>query len=158
MDGKAAPASVNWWLRLRWVAQSRLYDRSLDTSERLEWAAAALDLTHCAERFAGYSHWDAVLDEVNLRCFVVSRLGARPQDEPADLACLVQVAAAAIELTPDQALDLSSRWRELPLDQIVMLRRHKNLLAPLTLVADQLPAGRETDRIRALLALRPALP
>jgi hypothetical protein len=158
LEGGVAPTSVNWWLGLRWRAQHLLYDPSLPAGVRLEWAATVLEVTRCMERFAGYDHWSAVIDEVHLRCYVISRLGANPHVEASDLAALVRVAASAIDLTPDLARELSSRWRDLPREQILMLRRHKNLLAPLALVADQLPDGPEADRIRALLPVEPDLP
>lgn len=54
-----APRSVNWWLRMRWIAQLHVYDRTLTAEARREWAEVALSLTDRAERFASYDRWSS---------------------------------------------------------------------------------------------------
>jgi hypothetical protein len=153
-----APRSVNWWLRMRWIAQRHVYDRTLSAEARREWAEVALSLTDHAERFAGYDRWSAAADRFNLRSLLIQELGSVPGDEKWEQAALVRSVLAAVTLTPDQAGELAERWQTLPVEQIQLLRRHKNLLAPLAPFVDQLPAGPDAERVRTWLLVLPNLP
>ena len=152
------PRSVNWWLRTRWIAQLHAYDRTLTAEVRREWADVALSLTDHAERFAGYDRWSATADACNLRSLLIGEIGSVPGDATWDQAALVRSVLAAVTLMPAQAGELAARWQTLPIEQIRLLRRHKNLLAPLAPLVDQLPAGPDADRARAWLAVLPNLP
>ncbi|GII25361.1 hypothetical protein Pme01_49580 [Planosporangium mesophilum] len=154
----SAPRSVNWWLSVRWIAQLHVYDRTLPAEDRREWAEAALSLTKCAERFTGYDRWTAVADAFKLRSLLVRELGPVPGDGTWDVAALLRDVLAVVTLAPDQARELAERWQTLPVEQIQLLRRHKNLLTPLVPLADRLPAGSDAERVRAWLAVRPDLP
>jgi hypothetical protein len=153
-----APTSVNWWLAVRWSAQSRVYDKELPVPARRDWAAATLQLTQCLERFTGYSHWDAIIDEVNLRCYAINDLGELPGDPACDVQGLLRAVTGAVTVAPDRALALASHWRDLPREQILLLRQHKRMFGPLAVLADRLPDGPETDQIRVWFAVRPHLP
>lgn len=153
-----APRSVNWWLGTRWIAQLHVYDRTLTAEARREWAEVALSLTDRAERYAGYDRWSASADGFNLRSLVIRDLGSVPGDENWDRAALVRSILAAMTLTPARAAQLAVRWQSLPVEQIRLLRRHKNLLAPLVPLVDQLPAGPDAERVHAWLLVLPHLP
>jgi hypothetical protein len=153
-----APQSVNWWLRTRWIAQLHAYDRTLAAEARREWAEVALSLTDRAERFAGYDRWSAAADAFNLRSLLIQELGLVTGDEKWEPAALVRSVLAAVTLMPGQATELAERWQTLPAEQIQLLRRHKNLLAPIAPLVDQLPAGPDAERLRTWLAVLPNLP
>ncbi|MFU8850098.1 hypothetical protein ACNAW0_03775 [Micromonospora sp. SL1-18] len=153
-----APGSINWWLRTRWIAQLHVCDRTLTAEARREWAEVALSLTDRAERFAGYDRWSAAADGFNLRTVLIQELGSVPGDQNWERAALVRSVLAAVTLTPDQAGELAERWQALPVDQILLLRRHKNLLASLAPLVDQLPAGPDAERVRTWLLVLPNLP
>ncbi|MFI5490349.1 hypothetical protein [Micromonospora echinaurantiaca] len=153
-----APRSVNWWLKMRWVVQLRVYDRTLTAETRRDWAEVALSLTDYAERFAGYDRWSAAADAINLRSLLIQELGSMAGDERWDPAALVRSALAAVTLTPARARELAERWRTLPIKETALLRRHKILLAPLVPLVDQLPAGSDAERVRTWSAIVPTLP
>jgi len=153
-----APRSVNWWLRTRWIAQRHVYDRTLSAEARREWAEVALSLTDHAERFAGYDRWSAAADGFNLRSLLIQELGSVPGDEKWEPAALVRSVLATVTLTPDQAGELAERWQTLPVEQVQLLRRHKNLLTPLAPLVDQLPAGPDAERVRTWMLVLSNLP
>ncbi|MER7443680.1 hypothetical protein [Micromonospora avicenniae] len=150
--------SVNWWLQTRWIAQLHVYDRALTAEARREWGELALSLTERAQRFAGYDRWDAMEDSVHLRCLLIQEVGSVPGDQHWDRSALVRSVLAAVTLTPARATELAERWRTLPTEQILLLRRHKQLVGPLAALVDQLPAGPDTERVRTWLAMLPKLP
>lgn len=154
----SAPRSVNWWLRTRWIAQLHVYDRTLTAEARREWAEVALSLTDRAERFADYDRWSGATDAFNLRSLLIQELRSVPGDENWDQAALVRSVLAAVTLMPAQANELAERWQTMPIEQIQLLRRHKNLLAPLAPLVDQLSAGPDAERVRTWLAVLPNLP
>ncbi|MDZ5447885.1 hypothetical protein U2F26_35205 [Micromonospora sp. 4G57] len=153
-----APRSVNWWLKTRWIAQLHVYDRALTAEARREWAEVALSLTDRAERFAGYDRWSAAADSFNLRSRLIQELGSVPGDENWDQAALVRSVLGAVTLMPAQANELAESWQTLPIEHILLLRRHKNLVAPLAPLVDQLPARPDAERVRTWLAILPNLP
>ncbi|MEH0939174.1 hypothetical protein [Micromonospora psammae] len=118
----------------------------------------ALSLTDHAERFAGYDRWSAAADAFTLRSLLIGELGSVPGDGTWDRAALIRSVLAAVTLMPSQAGEFADRWQTLPIEQIQLLRRHKNLLAPLAPLVDQLPAGPDAERVRAWLAVLPKLP
>jgi hypothetical protein len=158
LDQTTAPRSVNWWLRARFTAQLRADDRSLPTETRRDWAGVALLLTQCAEQFAGYHRCSALADTFNLRGHLIRELGPVPDDEAWDLSVLIQDVLAALTLQSDQARKLATKWPNLSIDQIRLLRFHKNVLAALVHLEDRLPDGPDAERVRVWLAVRPSLP
>jgi hypothetical protein len=155
---ETAPRSINWWLGARWVAQHHVYDRTLTAEARRGWADVALLLTQNAERFAGYERWSAATDEVNVRSLLIHELGPVPGDDKWDPAVLARDVLAIVTLAPQEAHELAAQWRALPREQVLLLRRHKNLLAPLVSVVDQLPAGPDAEHVQRWLEVRPNLP
>ncbi|GAB1641437.1 hypothetical protein KRMM14A1259_18600 [Krasilnikovia sp. MM14-A1259] len=158
LDQDNAPRSINWWLRARVMPQHRAYDENLTPEVRRNWGAVVLSLTECAERFAGYDRWEVAADDFNLRGLLIRKLGSVPDDENWELGALVRSVLAIVTLTPGQASEMAEHWRTLPTDQIHLLRRHKIVLTPLALLADQVLAGPEAEDVRAWLSIRPSLP
>lgn len=154
----SAPAETNWWLRVRIMPQSRAYNRRLAADVRREWAMVFLLLVEGSERFAGLDRWEAATDAASMRALLINELGPLPGDETWDPAALVRSVLATTTLHPQAASELARRWRALPREEMLLLRRHKNLLAPLTMVIDRVPAGSDRDVARAWLAVRASLP
>ncbi|MFG1818797.1 hypothetical protein ACGFIF_33885 [Kribbella sp. NPDC049174] len=154
----SAPTEINWWLRVRIMPQSRVYNRTLPADVRREWAMVFLLLVEGSERFADLDRWEAATDAANMRALLINELGPLPGDETWDPAALVRSVLATTTLHPQAASEMARRWRALPREETLLLRRHKNLLAPLTMVIDQAPAGSDRDIARAWLAVRASLP
>jgi hypothetical protein len=154
----SAPTEINWWLGVRIMPQSRVYDRTLPPDIRREWAMVFLLLVEGSERFAGLDRWAAATDAASMRALLINELGPLPGDETWDSAALVRSVLVTTTLHPQTANELARRWRALPREDILLLRRHKNLLATLAMVFDQVPDGSDRDIARAWLAVRPSLP
>jgi hypothetical protein len=93
-----------------------------------------------------------------MRALLINELGPLPGDETWDPAALVRSVLATTTLHPQTAGELAHRWTALPPEDILLLRRHKNLLGALATVIDQVPDGSDRDIARAWLAVRPSLP
>ncbi len=65
---------------------------------------------------------------------------------------------AALVFSPSEAAATARNWRELPLEQIRELRRHKNLTAHLDVLIGHLKPGPERDRLNPWLEVRGLLP
>ncbi len=158
LEHREPPRSVNWWLGVRQCLQPRAYDSELSAEERREWGELVLLLTAYSERFAGEDPWQAAIDRFHMRGLLIRELGSVAGDPAWDLAVLVRDVLATTTLTIGQARELAEHWSDLPIEQIRVLRRHKNLFAPLVPLAERLPDGDEAEQVIAWLALRPALP
>ena len=150
-----APRSVNRWLSMRVIAQTRAYDVANPIDVRRDWAAVSIKLTECAARFAGYGSWNEAIDICNMRAFMIRNLSPVPVSE---VDALIAFALARLTLRPSAAKALADRWQTLPVDRILLLRRHKNLIAPLVHLADQLPDTADADIARSWINIHRHLP
>jgi hypothetical protein len=158
LDEDSASGEVNDWLAVRAAPQLRVYDATLAPAVRREWGEVFLLLVGCAERHAAYGPWEAEADRANMRAFVIGELGPAGNDQwhpPAVLRSIL----ATLTLEPDAADALAQRWRELPVAEILLLRRHRNLIGgPLAMVLEHVPDGVDAQLARRWLAVLPRLP
>jgi hypothetical protein len=145
----SAPTVINLWLRVRIMPQRRAYDRTLPAGTRREWAMVFLSLVEGSERFADLDRWTAATDVAHMRALLINEFGPLPGDETWDPAALVRSALATTTLHPRAAGELAHRWTALPREDILLLRRHKNLLGALATVIDQVPDGSDRDIAQA---------
>jgi hypothetical protein len=155
---QSAPTDLNWWLRARIAPQRRAYNRTSPPDVRRDWALVFLSLVDSSETFANLNHWTAATDAATIRALLINELGPIPGDTPWDPAALTQRVLATTTLRPEAAADLAREWKTLPRQEILLLRRHKNLLTPLTTIIDQLPHGRDRDHVEDWYAVLPNLP
>ncbi|WP_203924905.1 hypothetical protein [Rugosimonospora africana] len=158
LDTSRAPREINWWLSARWTPQRRACDRALDAESRREWAEGFLTLVNCMQRFTTYDRWSASADQFNMRALLIGQLGEVDGNTTWSADALVRDLLAALTLTPREAREQSRTWRSLPTDQILTLRRHKTLLAPLETIVGLLSRSADKDSVRDWLTVRPALP
>jgi hypothetical protein len=98
------------------------------------------------------------VEEFHLRALLITELGQHSADPWLDPTTLIGDVLATLTLTPAQARKPIEDWRSEPIGVIRQLRVHKNLLAPLTLVASHMPAARMPSELLEWLSLRPQLP
>jgi hypothetical protein len=143
--------------RIRVVAQSHAYRSGEPQSVRLRWAKLSLSAN---ERLPGGNPWDdARKDHQNfaLRTWVIEHIGPGT-DRDWDPEALAADTLAALTLDPGQAGALSANWRELPIEQIGELRRHKNMTAHLDRLMAFIPSGPTKDRLNSWIDVRKHLP
>ena len=139
---------------VRWIAQSHAYRSDEPRHVRLRWAKLSLQAN---ERMHGNDPWDQNRQDFMLRTWVIEHLG--PDTDPNwDPETLAADTLAALTLDPADARTISAGWRDLPIEQIRELRRHKNLTAHLDRLVDILQPGPTKDRVVAWVEVRKLLP
>ena len=78
--------------------------------------------------------------------------------EPANPEALATDTLAALTVDPEDARAMSASWRDLPIEQIAELRRHKNLTAHLDRLVGLLPPGLTRERVATWVEVRKLLP
>ncbi|MFF2641766.1 hypothetical protein ACFVUB_18175 [Streptomyces niveus] len=143
---------------IREIALSRAKDARLPAESRKQWAKLSL---HVNTRMHGDSPWDRARMAANngrLRTLVIEELGPDPNDSDWDPAAVVSDLVSAAALTPQQAFELSVRWQDRPIEQIGLLRRIKNVTAPLEQLQHHLRPGPLHDLALEWLSVRKHLP
>jgi hypothetical protein len=143
--------------RIRELAQSHVYQPTESREARLRWAKLSLAANR---RFHGgdpRAQTRMHCQEFRLRAWVIEHLGqdADPDWNPEALA---EDTLAALSLRPDQAEAITVNWRELPIEQIGLLRRHKNLTGHLDGLVPGLQPGPIKDQLAAWASVRSHLP
>lgn len=143
--------------RIRTVAQSHVYRSAESRDARLRWAKLSLAANR---RFHGDGLWEQACmrrQEFALRTWVIEHLGtdADPDWSPEALA---NDTLAALSLEPRRAKSLAAGWRDLPIEQIGDLRRHKNLTAHIDRLIPSLPPGPIKDQLASWASVRQHLP
>lgn len=142
---------------VRVVAQFHTYQSDEPREVRLRWAALSLDANN---RGHGDEPWDKARmrqQEFMLRTWIIEHLGPGP--EPAwNPDTLAADTLAALVLDPARAEGLASSWRDLPIEQIGELRRHKNLTAHVDSLIHHLRPGAAKERLTAWTTIRQHLP
>lgn len=92
-----------------------------------------------------------------LRTWVIDQLG--PDDDPNwSPETLAADTIAALALSPAEARALADHWRDLGVEQIGELRRHKNLTAHLDRLVNHLEPGPARNQLLAWAETRQHLP
>jgi len=135
---------------IRVLAVGRAYRTDDSPDNRRRWARLSL-LANA--RLPG----DRSSDEFILRAWVIENLGptSDPLWDPPSLAADI---LASLTLDPAEAGAMAAHWRDLPIDRIRELRRHKSRIGPAATLPAVLPPGPVRDRLQIWLDLRPLLP
>ncbi|WP_035858541.1 hypothetical protein [Kitasatospora cheerisanensis] len=142
----------------RVVAQGQAYNSSHPPEIRRRWAKLSLlanrrMLDNAERRAARVAQQDFML-----RTWVIDRLGPDDTDPDWSPEALASDTLDTLTFTPAQAAGLSEGWRDLPLEQIRELRRHKNLTAHLESLVGHLSPGPVREQLVAWTVTRPLLP
>ncbi|WP_328875944.1 hypothetical protein OHT76_40940 [Streptomyces sp. NBC_00287] len=158
IDGENPPHDLSAWPDerlevIRVVAQGHAYDAELPEEVRRQWAWLSVLANR---RMSGDgSGGREAHQEFMLRMWVIDTLGPDPEWSPITLAADT---LSALSLTPSEARSLARNWRDLPIDEIRKLRRHKNLTAHLERLISHLQPGPTRDRLLLWTEVRRLLP
>ena len=136
----------------RVVAQHHAYYSDQPREVRRQWAKLSLLANR---RMHGDGPGDPtreVQQDFMLRMWVIEHLGRDDKDPDWSPARLAADTLDVLALTPSDAGALGGNWRELPIEQIRGLRRHKNLTAHLERLLGHLQPGLTRDQL--LLEIR----
>ncbi|GHD54849.1 hypothetical protein [Streptomyces galbus] len=142
----------------RVVAQGHAYSCGLPQEERRAWAKLSLlanrrMLDGTEAELTRVAHQDFML-----RMWVIDRLGPDDADPDWSPRALAADTLAALTLTPERAAALADGWRDLPVEDILRLRRHKNLTAHLERLVGHLPPGPLREQLVTWTGTRRLLP
>ncbi|WP_121179373.1 hypothetical protein [Streptomyces sp. 1114.5] len=143
---------------VRVVAQQHAYDSNQPRDARRHWAELSLLANRRMRGDDVEGSARALQQDFMLRTWVIVHLG--PEDENSDWSpeALGADTLAALAYSPSEAAVLARDWRELPIEQIRALRRHKNLTAHLEWLIGHLQPGPTRDRLRSWMETRRLLP
>lgn len=143
---------------VRVVAQGHAYRADEPREARQQWAKLSLQAN---QRLHGDSLWErarAAQQNFMLRMWVIDQLGPDNKDQDWSPEALAADTVTALALTPAEARALADHWRDLAVEQIGELRRHKNLTAHLDRLVDHLQPSPIRDQLLAWTETRQHLP
>jgi hypothetical protein len=143
---------------MRLTPQRHAHDTALADETRGDWAQVFLLPVDCMERFTIGDTWSIAIAGFRMRALLIRQLGQVDSSTTWNADALMHDVLAVLTLSPGQAREQAGHWRSLPKDQILTLRHHNSVLAPLESVADLLRPSPEADLAREWLALRLDLP
>ncbi|MDO0909348.1 hypothetical protein QQM39_00220 [Streptomyces sp. DT2A-34] len=129
---------------VRVVALGHAYRADQPREARQQWAKLSL---RANQRLPCDGLWDrarTARQNFMLRMWMIDHLGPENEDEDWSPETLAADTVAALSLTPAEARALADHWRDLAVEQIGELRRHKNLTAHLDRLVCYLQAGPDT--------------
>jgi hypothetical protein len=142
---------------VRVVAQTHAYRSDEPQQARRQWAKLSLQAN---QRLHGDGRWDrarAAQHNFMLRMWIIDHLG--PDEDPDwNPERLAADTVAALALAPSEARALADHWRDLAVEQIGELRRHKDLTAHLDRLINHLPPGPTREQLLVWAQTRQHLP
>jgi hypothetical protein len=141
--------------RIRVVAQAHAYRSQEPKHVRLRWAKLSLDANARLHGNSSSPWARARMTQQNLmlRTWIIKHLG--PDTDPDwDPGTLAADTLAALTLDPGQASATAANWRDLPIEQIGQLRRHRNLTSHLSMLVSYLQPGPTRDQLVAWIEAR----
>ncbi|MEY9873270.1 hypothetical protein ABH931_002752 [Streptacidiphilus sp. MAP12-33] len=143
--------------QIREVAQSHAYRSEEPRGDRLRWAKLSLAAN---KRFHGddpQAQARMRQQELMLRTWIIEHLGP-DADSDWNPQALAEDTLAALTLEPGEAEAASADWRELPIEQIRLLRHHKNLTGHVDRLIPRLEPGQIKDQLAKWASVRAHLP
>ncbi|MEV6249653.1 hypothetical protein AB0M38_26140 [Streptomyces sp. NPDC051742] len=153
------PWAAQDWEQLRELAVGRMQRSGLPDDVRLRWGRVALAAISGKHGEDGLSR-QGMADAARARAYMILEFGVSDSDAVRDLSALCSDVLGCLGLSHEAAVRLAGEWRSLPREQMLRLRRIKNMLNALMplralLEGDDDPALRD---VRAWLELVPRLP
>jgi hypothetical protein len=145
--------------RIREVAQAHAYRSNEPKPVRLQWAKLSLDANARLHSNSSSPWARSRMAQQNfmLRTWIIKHLG--PDTDPDwDPGTLAADTFAALTLDPGQAITTAADWRNLPIEQISELRRHRNLTSHLATLVSYLQPGPVRDQLVAWIEAREQMP
>ncbi|GAA2259068.1 hypothetical protein GCM10010430_48890 [Kitasatospora cystarginea] len=143
--------------QIREVAQSHAYRSDEPRHVRLRWAKASLTANKRLHDGRPWQRARMLSQDFGLRTWVIEHLG--PDTDPDwNPDVLAKDTLGALSLDPRRAEAESATWRDLPIEQIGELRRHKNLTAHVARLVPSLQPGPIKDQLTAWASVHECLP
>ncbi|MFE5731794.1 hypothetical protein ACFQ7A_12935 [Streptomyces sp. NPDC056528] len=157
----SAPEADSWppeqWYQLRLVAVGGMQHPGLPAGIRIRWGRLALSTL--PRKYPEGPSQQSVTESVRVRAYLIREFGPDGTDPARDLSALHADVMRNLGMSRETAARLADGWQALPREQMLRLRRIKNLLSALHPV---LPLLEDEDfspeDLPAWLELAPRLP
>ncbi|MER5471106.1 hypothetical protein ABZX90_30320 [Streptomyces sp. NPDC002935] len=143
---------------VRVVAQGHAYRSDQPEEARRQWAKLSLLANRRMQSDSGGGEPRGIHQDFMLRMWVIDQLGPDRADPEWNPETLASETLAALDLPPSQARALADGWRDLAIEQIRELRRHKNLTAHLDWLVTYMEPSPARDQLLVWVRLRRLLP
>lgn len=143
---------------VRVVAQGHAYGADETREIRKQWAKLSLQVNQRLRGDGPWEHARVAQHDFMLRAWVIDQLGPDDGDHDWSPEALASDTLAALALIPAEARALGDHWRDLEVEEMGELRRHKNLTAHLDGLVDDLEPGPVRDQLLAWTETRRHLP
>ncbi|KOX23752.1 MULTISPECIES: hypothetical protein [unclassified Streptomyces] len=158
LSGREAEAwAPGRWNELRVLAVGGMQRHDLPAGTRIRWGRLALAALPGKYREEPSLH--SVVEAARVRAYLIREFGPDDTDPARDLAALRADVVRNLSMSLETAARLAGEWQALPREQVLRLRRVKNLLSTLRPVLPLLEDGDSSvEELRAWLELAPRLP
>jgi hypothetical protein len=150
---------VQTWETLRELAVARMNDDRLAAETRLRWVQLALTAIRNKTQRSDIDRKATLAEETNVRVNAIRAFGAAQDGGLLDPVDLCEGVFAEIGQTSEEVRTEAVQWQSLSPQEMLRLRRVKNLLTPLRDVESLFPPGDPLHReLSAWLSVIPDLP
>ncbi|MDH2393195.1 hypothetical protein QCN29_31355 [Streptomyces sp. HNM0663] len=154
---EAGARAAEHWEQLRDFAVGGMQSRGLSDEVRLRWGRLALSAI--TRKAPSQTPQQATAEAACVRAYMIQEFGVSNADPARDLPALCSEILRNVGVPLETGTRLAEGWKSAPREQMLQLRRIKNMLTPLlplrALMEGDDPAFQET---RAWLELVPRLP
>ncbi|MCX4981975.1 hypothetical protein [Streptomyces sp. NBC_00572] len=162
LEPEARSCPPERWEQLRDLAVGGMQRPDLPAEVRLRWGR--LSLSAISGKYRTGLSQQMTAESARARAYMIKEFGASETDPARNLPVLCSDVLRDVGMPWEEAARLGAGWRTAPREQMLQLRRIKNMLTPLLLLQDLLEDGKpEGDgpasrQVRAWLELVPKLP
>lgn len=156
---REGPNPPQLWNAVRVYAVGGMQDEKLPESDRQRWAEIALAAITMKVATGESDTREAAADAARVRGYLIINFGPTRDEGTRDPQDLARTAISALDLSREEVAAAAQGWRDLPIAEILALRRVKNVLTALRQIQKELPPEEElTEEIRVWVDLIPFLP
>ncbi|MFE2555563.1 hypothetical protein ACFXGT_05925 [Streptomyces sp. NPDC059352] len=155
----ATEASTNDWEQVRELSVGRMQSSRYAVEERIRWGHLTLAVLSKEYTQAAHGRIKSVGESARVRAYMIQEFGACESDAARQPALLCTYVMENIDMARAEAASMAEDWRSRPREQLLHLRRIKNMVAPLATVQHLLGVDDPLrQEVEAWLALVPKLP
>lgn len=159
LSGKSRPRlTTQSWSSVREFCVGKMQKRDLSNDQRIRWGELAVQAARLLHSEGGIDELYATSMEVFSRSYMITNFGPGELCSVRDPRDLVLHSIEKIGRAPDEVSRVADDWHQLPVPEILFLRRIKNIMKPLQEVMGYLDEESLRNDLNAWLALIPKLP
>ncbi|MGW7350320.1 hypothetical protein [Streptomyces sp. NPDC054784] len=159
VDSHAAGCDrINSWEQIREICVGRLQCSEGSQEDRVRWAEIAIVVIGKKDLANKKSKYVPAIEEVRIRVYTINTFGSDRSVDMRNPDKLIRLVMGVLDIDYERAASSACNWQALPADEILRLRRIKNLMSALQTIDPSIldsPAG---NRVKPWIELAPRLP